>query len=177
MLSVCRLLILQPKLIRAACGPRDGHNTVMSMQSSISHQPGCNAILQWRSQPKNWGGGKMLDFRRATVFCLRYRLSKHKTSRYATNLVGFMAPFIPLATPMVCSKQTQELSIVKGRKSWRRKLNGVSLLNDIAVLTDIIWKLQKWAVTACPLFGKIERKCTKLQMQKRQNQSAAGSNH
>ena len=123
------------------------------------------------------GGGKMLDFRRATVFCLRYRLSKHKTSRYVKNLVGFMAPFILLATPMVCSKQTQELSIVKGRKSWRRKLNGVSLLNDIAVLTDIIWKLQKWAVAACPLFGKIERKCTKLQMQKRQNQSAAGSNH
>jgi len=28
----------------------------------------------------------MFDFRQATVFCLGYRLSKHKMNRYAKNL-------------------------------------------------------------------------------------------
>jgi len=38
---------------------------------------------QWRNQAKNFvvknfGGFKMFDFRRITLFCLEKRLSKHK---------------------------------------------------------------------------------------------------
>jgi len=53
-------------------------------------------MLQRRSQTKILGGGswgaKVFDFRWATVFCLGYRLSKHKMTRYAKN-VGGMAPW------------------------------------------------------------------------------------
>jgi len=35
-------------------------------------------ITQWRSQPKNFGGGKLFNFRRITLFCLKKCLSKHK---------------------------------------------------------------------------------------------------
>jgi len=37
---------------------------------------------QWRSHPKNWGGGKMFDFRRITLFFLEKRLSKHKMTAF-----------------------------------------------------------------------------------------------
>jgi len=37
---------------------------------------------QWRSQPKNWGRGKMFDFRRITLFCLEKRLSKYKMTAF-----------------------------------------------------------------------------------------------
>jgi len=37
---------------------------------------------------KNLMGDKMFDFRRVTVFYLVYRLSNHKTTRYAKNLGG-----------------------------------------------------------------------------------------
>jgi len=37
---------------------------------------------QWRSQPKNFGGGKMVDFRRIALFCLEKQLSKHKVTTF-----------------------------------------------------------------------------------------------
>jgi len=37
---------------------------------------------------QNFFGGKSIDFKRATVFCLGHRLSKHKMTRYATSLGG-----------------------------------------------------------------------------------------
>ena len=37
---------------------------------------------QRRSQPKNWGCGKMFDFRRITLFCLEKRLSKQKMTAF-----------------------------------------------------------------------------------------------
>jgi len=37
---------------------------------------------QWRSQPKNWGSGKMFDFRRITLFCSEKRLPKHKITAF-----------------------------------------------------------------------------------------------
>jgi len=40
---------------------------------------------------------KFLDFKQATVFCLGYRLPKHKMTRCAKSLEG---PWSPLATPM-----------------------------------------------------------------------------
>jgi len=48
----------------------------------------------------------MFDFRRATVFCLRHRFSKHKMTRYAKNL-GQMAL---LATPMSVRRTVQLLT-------------------------------------------------------------------
>jgi len=41
-----------------------------------------------------WGGSKILYFMLATVFCLRYRLSKHKVTRYSENM-GAIAPWVP----------------------------------------------------------------------------------
>jgi len=55
---------------------------------------------QWRSQPKNWvgrknfGGAKVFDFRRITLFCLEKRLSKHKMTIFSKNLGG-NGPFCP----------------------------------------------------------------------------------
>jgi len=45
-------------------------------------------VLQWCSQPKNWGeqkigGGKMFDFWRITLFCLEKRFSKHKMTIFS----------------------------------------------------------------------------------------------
>ena len=45
-----------------------------------------STIGQWRSQPKTVGGN-CFDFRRTTVFYMGRRLSKHKMTRYARNLV------------------------------------------------------------------------------------------
>jgi len=36
----------------------------------------------------------------ATVFCFQHSISKHKLTRYATNL-GEMVPLAPLPTPML----------------------------------------------------------------------------
>ena len=63
---------------------------------------------QWRSQPK------MFDFTRATVFCLGYRLSKHKMTRYAKNLGGHG----PLATSMVY--HTAVLLRSASTENWNR---------------------------------------------------------
>jgi len=46
------------------------------------------AFGQWRSQPKNFGGGKMFDFRRVTLFCLEKRFSKHKITIFSKNFGG-----------------------------------------------------------------------------------------
>jgi len=47
-----------------------------------------SSTTQCRSQPKNWGGGKMVDFRRITLFCLEKCLSKHKMTTFSKNLRG-----------------------------------------------------------------------------------------
>ena len=44
--------------------------------------------LQWRSQPKNLGGGEVYDFRRITLFCLEKRPSKHKMTVFSEHLGG-----------------------------------------------------------------------------------------
>jgi len=45
------------------------------------------------ASPRFWG--EYFDFRRATVFCVGHRLTKHKTTRYARNFGG-MAPLPPI---------------------------------------------------------------------------------
>jgi len=45
--------------------------------------------------PKHWERTKILYFRLATVFCMRYRLSMDKMIRYSKNLRGGMAPLVP----------------------------------------------------------------------------------
>jgi len=47
------------------------------------------------AQPAQNTGGEMFDFRRATLFRLGYRLSKHKMTRYANNFGGSMAHWVP----------------------------------------------------------------------------------
>jgi len=58
------------------------------------------AFKQWRNQPKNWGGqkilgDKMFDFRRMTLFCLEKSLSKHKMTTFSKYLRRGMAPLAP----------------------------------------------------------------------------------
>jgi len=45
-------------------------------------------LVQRRSQPKNFGGAKMFDYRRITLFCLEKRLSNHKMTIFSKNLGG-----------------------------------------------------------------------------------------
>ena len=51
------------------------------------------------ANPKFWEGkkcgGKILDFRLATVFCMGYRLSKHKMTIYSKTLGGGHGPVGP----------------------------------------------------------------------------------
>jgi len=46
---------------------------------------------------QSFEGAKIFYFRLTTVFCVGYRLSKHKMTRYSKNL---RRPWPPLATPM-----------------------------------------------------------------------------
>jgi len=43
---------------------------------------------QWRYLPKILGGAKYFDFKRAIIFGVGHHLLKHKTTRYARNIVG-----------------------------------------------------------------------------------------
>jgi len=40
------------------------------------------------ASPEIWGGGKMFDFRRITLFCLEKRFSKNKMTIFSKNLGG-----------------------------------------------------------------------------------------
>jgi len=75
---------------RTSCTPGSGGRTQKFHQRSVVVSP---KILGG----KNFGGSKMFDFRRATLFCVRYRLSKHKMTRYSKNL-GAMG--LSLAMPV-----------------------------------------------------------------------------
>jgi len=59
-----------------------------------------------------WKGAKTFDFRRATVFCLGYRLSKHKMIRYSINL-GVVDP---VGHPGYAYVENHKLSILKDIK-------------------------------------------------------------
>ena len=52
--------------------------------------------MTWPAQNLDWV--KMFDFRRATVFCLRYCLLKHKMTRYSKNLGGALARWLHVCT-------------------------------------------------------------------------------
>jgi len=48
----------------------------------------------------------MLDFRRPTAFCLGYRLSNHKMTRYAENVWGAWPPGPPYSYAFITDCQT-----------------------------------------------------------------------
>jgi len=52
---------------------------------------------------KRFEGAKMFDFRRKTLFCLGYRLSKHKMTIYSKHL-GAIVPLAPLEMPMASAR-------------------------------------------------------------------------
>ena len=56
------------------------------------------------ASPKIFGGGKLFDTRRITLFSLQKRLSKHKMTIFSKNLGG-MAPLLPLGAPMLQTKK------------------------------------------------------------------------
>jgi len=57
--------------------------------------PPSKSGAEWHSQVKIFSGAKIFDFRLATVFCLRYRLSKHKMTRYSKHFLGEWPPGSP----------------------------------------------------------------------------------
>jgi len=67
---------------------------------------------QWRSQPKNLVGAKMLDFRRITLFCWEKRLSKHKMTIFSKNLGGawpLCPPWLRLWLLKACREIVEQL--------------------------------------------------------------------
>ena len=48
----------------------------------------------------------LLDFKRASVFCLGHRLSKHKMTRYARNFFGSHGPLGPYGCPFAQNPTT-----------------------------------------------------------------------
>ena len=60
----------------------------------ISLGPHISQIRPWKPD-ENFGWVKTFDFRRATVFCLRYSLLKHRMTRYSKKIGRAVAPFPP----------------------------------------------------------------------------------
>ena len=96
------------------------------------HQP--STAWQWRSQPKNFGGAKMFEFRRITLFWLEKHLSKHKMTTFSKNLERAWPLWPPLATPMlpgiieieyVLQYETRKQGLLL---PWKRKLEAGLML-------------------------------------------------
>jgi len=62
------------------------------------------------ASPKIWLGPNIFDFKRATVFGLGHRLSKHKTARYAKHFGGYSSFGPPLATTMFSMQAIMQLT-------------------------------------------------------------------
>jgi len=78
----------------------------------------------------------MFDFKLATVFCLGYRLSKHKITTYFKKLWGGMAPWSPLATPVVHSWSAFPTIPVSDSRWTQHRCRHDFSLKFIAVWTD-----------------------------------------
>ena len=64
-----------------------------------------------------FGGTKSFDFKRATVFCLGHRLSKHIMTRYASNLGGWPTPGYAFTKYITCSLRYEE--VTQSSTIWR----------------------------------------------------------
>ena len=65
------------------------------------------SVLPIAYQPKTFfGGTTYFDLKRTTVVCSGHRLSKHKMTQYARNLVGAVAPWPPLTAHVSCQLLT-----------------------------------------------------------------------
>jgi len=71
---------------------------ILCFISSYLHPANECELIAWL--PQIFLRGKYFDFKRATVFCLGHRLSKHKTTRYARHFGGITV-LHPLATHMM----------------------------------------------------------------------------
>ena len=65
--------------------------------------PAGSSVASPKISGGNLVGSKIFDLRRITLFCLWYRLSKHKR-RYVLKICGECAPLGPSATPMPAGK-------------------------------------------------------------------------
>ena len=103
------------------CGPRFRHTWSDLQTVSVSHglpRRKKGSVWQWRSQPKNFGGGEMFDFRRITLFCLENRLSKHKMTIFSKNF-GRYGPFRPLCLRL-CSLVNITCTLLFGGRGTSR---------------------------------------------------------
>jgi len=64
----------------------NGNNNFRCVLTSSINSPNIS------ERGKKLGAAKILYFRLATVFCMGYRLSKHKMTRYSKNLGGHCLP-------------------------------------------------------------------------------------
>ena len=88
---------------------------------------------QWHSKPKSlWG--YIFYFRLTTLFCLGYRLSKHKMTRYSKNLGGLCGP---LAAPIVGNSSISHSLIKRSflvlKNAFRLTLDKKNLPNAVLV--------------------------------------------
>jgi len=100
--SFCQSLECQAPPAQMQCSPYWKLSSNGSESAAYSSFANKKAILPkwnlgWPAQKFGWV--KMFDFRRATIFCLRYCLLKHKITGYSKNLAGPW-PSSPLATRM-----------------------------------------------------------------------------
>jgi len=72
------------------------------------------ALIQWRSQPKNFWGSQMFDFRRITLFCFEKCLSKHKMTIFSVNFLRGMAPLSPPGYAYALSKTKEQTQVASG---------------------------------------------------------------
>ena len=90
-----------------------------------------------------FGGAKLFDFRRVTVFCLGYCLSKHKTTKYAKNLGGCPPGYTYDASVKLCalaartfrSQPSLHCTVIVFALDWE---SHKSLKHDRECLTELL---------------------------------------
>jgi len=89
-----------------------------------------------------FGAGKSFDFKRATVFCFRHCLSKHKMTRNARNL-GEMVLLAPLPTPMFVSMRFlgEESCAFFEMPTFFRPSTYFLWSNDIDIINSILFQI------------------------------------
>ena len=94
----------------------------------------------------------MFDFKRATVFCLGYRLSKPKITRYSKYLGEAMAPGYVHAigtiyvTKTIALKATERLRYVLSDLEQQSTLTSASTVWFPKWAVPPPWGKQKWAI-------------------------------
>jgi len=120
---MARRRILQSRLYQKGIFPRFKSLWTLSDDESSSWEMNraklsLNGFVGFSSVPSpKFGGNKYFDCKRATVFCLGHRLTKHKTTRYARICLRGHDPLALPVTLMVGLASIRLSNIVLARKN------------------------------------------------------------